>query len=472
MKRFELIFTFLQLPLDYLAIILAGFAAYGLRFSNIVTSIRPVIFNLSWNKYWPLVLVVGVGWLVIFALNGLYKIDPNRKFASDISRIFMACSTGFAAITIYVFFTLQKFDSRFLVLVSGVLAVVFVIIERMAIRGIKAILYHQGIGLRKLIIVGNEDISQIISDSFKQKKYLGYAVVGIFDHFNEETKKQIKNLHPDEILFTDPKASEEDALQAIDFANENHITFKYSADLFATISTNMAVYAVAGIPIIELRRARIGAWGRISKRLVDVFVSLILMVALSPIYLIIALSILIETGRPIIYKNERVGQRGKKFTALKFRSMYQKYCTGIQFESAGKTALTEEEKLIANQSVKNGPVYKIKDDPRVTKFGRIIRAWSLDELPQFWNIFKGEMSLVGPRPHQPREVEKYEKWHKVVMVAKPGLTGMAQVSGRSNLTFDEEVKLDTFYIENWSLLLDLIILIKTPFVVIKRKGAW
>lgn len=472
MKRFELIFTFLQLPLDYLAIILAGFAAYGLRFSNIITSIRPVIFNLGWNKYWPLVLMVGIGWLIIFALNGLYKIDPNRKFAADISRIFMACSTGFAAITIYVFFTLQKFDSRFLVLVSGVLAIIFVILERMTVRGIKAILYHQGIGLRKLVIVGNENISQIIADSFKQKKYLGYLVVGIFDHFNEETKKQIKNLHPDEILFTDPKASEEDALRAVDFANENHLTFKYSADLFATISTNMTVYAVAGIPIIELRRARIGAWGRIIKRLLDILISIILMVLLSPIYLIIAIGILIETGRPIIYKNERVGQKGKKFTTLKFRSMYQKYCTGPQFDSVNKKALTEEKKLISNQNVKDGPVYKIKDDPRVTKFGRIIRAWSLDELPQFWNILKGQMSLVGPRPHQPREVAKYEKWHKVVMVAKPGLTGMAQVSGRSNLTFDEEVKLDTFYIENWSWLLDLIILIKTPFVVIKRKGAW
>jgi exopolysaccharide biosynthesis polyprenyl glycosylphosphotransferase len=472
MKRFELVFTFLQLPLDYLAIILAGFAAYSLRFSNIITSIRPVVFNLGWEKYWPLVLMVGVGWLIIFALNGLYKVDPNRKFATDLSRIFMACSTGFAAITIYVFFTLQKFDSRFLVLMSGILAIIFVIIERMTVRGIKAILYHYGIGQRILIIIGNENISRIISESFKQKKYLGYSVVGVFSHFNEEIKKQIKDLRSDEILFTDPKASEEEALQAVDFANENHLTFKYSADLFATISTNMAVYTVAGIPVIELRRTRIGAWGRISKRLLDILLSLFLIIFLSPIYLIIALVILIETGRPIIYKNERLGQKGKKFTALKFRSMYQKYCTGEQFNSQNQEALTEEEKLITNQNIKDGPVYKIKDDPRVTKFGSFIRTWSLDELPQFWNIFKGEMSLVGPRPHQPREIAKYQKWHKIVMVAKPGLTGMAQVSGRSNLTFDEEVKLDTFYIENWSLLLDLIILIKTPFVVIKRKGAW
>lgn len=472
MKRFELIFTFLQLPLDYLAIIAAGFAAYSLRFSDIITSIRPVIFDLGWNKYWPLVITVSIGWLIIFALNGLYKINPNRKFASDISRIFMACSTGFAAITIYVFFTLQKFDSRFLVLTSWILAIIFVILERMAMRGLKALLHNQGFGLRRLIIVGDENISQIISETLQQKKYLGYSVIGIFNNFDDNIKKQIKTLQPDEILLTNPKASEEEALRAVDFANENHITFKYSADLFSTISTNMAVYTIAGIPIIELRRARIGAWGRITKRFLDIILSIIFLIILSPIFLIIALGILIETGRPIIYKNERVGQRGKKFTAFKFRSMYQRYCTGEQFGSENKTALEKEKELIQQKNIKDGPVYKIKNDPRVTKLGKFIRTWSFDEIPQFWNILKGEMSLVGPRPHQPREVAKYEKWHKVVMVAKPGLTGMAQVSGRSNLSFDEEVKLDTFYIENWSLLLDLIILIKTPFIVIKRKGAW
>jgi len=471
MKRFELSFTFLQLPLDYLTLVAAGFIAYSLRFSDTVTAIRPIFFNLPWNKYWPLVLVVSLGWVLIFALNGLYRVDPNRKFASDISRIFMACATGFAAITIYVFFTLQKFDSRFLVLASWILALIFVIIERMLIRGLKAWLYHLGFGLRKLIIIGNENIAQIIKDGLTQKKYLGYKIIGIYPNFSEENQKQIKNLRPDELLFADPKASEDDAVRAVDFANENHITFKYSADLFATISTNMAVYTVAGIPIVELRRARMGAWGRIAKRLVDIIFGLIFLIIFSPIYLIVSLIILFETGQPIIYHNERVGQRGKKFMAYKFRSMYQKYCVGQQFEN-GEEALKNEEKLIAKQNSKAGPVYKIKDDPRVTKFGHFIRTWSLDELPQFWNVVKGQMSLVGPRPHQPREVANYEKWHKIVMVAKPGLTGMAQVSGRSNLTFDEEVKLDTFYIENWTWLLDLIILIKTPFVVIKRKGAW
>jgi len=186
---------------------------------------------------------------------------------------------------------------------------------------------------------------------------------------------------------------------------------------------------------------------------------------------LISIIILIETGWPIFYKNERVGADGKKFFVYKFRSMFQKDCTGPQFGTAGETALKKEAQLIAEKSVKEGPVYKIANDPRVTRFGRFIRRWSIDELPQFWNVFIGNMSLVGPRPHQPREVEKYEKHHKIVLAIKPGITGMAQISGRSDLSFDDEVKLDAFYIENWSLLIDLIILIKTPFVVLSRKGA-
>jgi lipopolysaccharide/colanic/teichoic acid biosynthesis glycosyltransferase len=188
--------------------------------------------------------------------------------------------------------------------------------------------------------------------------------------------------------------------------------------------------------------------------------------------LLTAICIMIETGWPIIYKNERVGQNGQKFFTYKFRSLYQKYCTGKQFGAEGEKALVTEEELIQKQNAKEGPIYKIKDDPRITPFGKFIRKWSLDELPQFFNVLKNEMSLVGPRPHQPREVEKYQKQHKIVLTIKPGVTGMAQISGRSNLNFEEEIRLDTFYIEHWSIILDIIILIKTPFAVIKNKGAW
>jgi lipopolysaccharide/colanic/teichoic acid biosynthesis glycosyltransferase len=137
-----------------------------------------------------------------------------------------------------------------------------------------------------------------------------------------------------------------------------------------------------------------------------------------------------------------------------------------------REALAFEQELIRNKSLKGGPVYKINGDPRVTPFGKFIRKYSIDELPQLLNVLAGTMSLVGPRPHQPREVERYLPHHRKVHNVRPGMTGMAQTSGRSDLDFEDEVRLDTFYIENWSPLLDLKILLKTPFAVLLRKGAY
>ena len=471
MKRFELFFTFLQLPIDYLMIVLAGFSAYSLRYTEFIKSIRPIMFDLTWHTYWPIVLLVAGVWIIIFAFSGLYHADPNRRLLKDINRIFFACATGFAGITIYVFFTLQKFDSRFLVLMGWILAVVYVIFARAIIRGLKIFLYSRGFGLRKTVIIGAQNIALRLMENINNQPMLGYKLVGNFETFNEGIANKIKTLKPDDIIFADPKANQEEALSAIDFANENHLSFKYSADLLDTITSNISLSTIDDIPIIELRRTRLNVWGRIFKRILDIVGSLILIIIFSPIYLIVSLIIFIETGRPIIYKNERVGQKGILFFTYKFRSMYQKYCTGAQFGSQGQEALEKEEELIKELNTKTGPVYKINNDPRVTPFGRFIRRWSLAEFPQFFNVFIGNMRLVGPRPHQPREVEKYKKHHKIVLAIKPGITGLAQISGRSDLSFEDEIKLDTFYIENWRLLLDLIILIKTPFVVLSRKGA-
>lgn len=474
MKRFELTFAFLQLPLDYLLLVLAGFTAYSLRFAEFITRIRPVYFkfNLPWHTYWPLVLIVATAWIIIFALNGLYHTNPNRKLTKDLNLIFFACSTGFAGIALYTFFTLQKFDSRFLVLASWILAILYISFGRIFMKLAKMILYRLGLGLRRVVIIGQNHIGEEISNFLQNNKRLGYKLVNQFAVFNDSVAEKIKHSKIDEIIFTDSKATEEQALQAINFANDHHLAFKYSADLFSTISTSMTVTTLAGVPIIELRRTRLMGWGKIVKRLFDIFGSILLIIITSPLMILTALCTLIETGWPIIYKNERVGQNGHKFFTYKFRSLYKKYCTGRQFGEAGDKALHVEAELIEKQNSKDGPVYKIKDDPRITPFGRFIRKWSIDELPQFFNVLKGEMSLVGPRPHQPREVEKYQRHHRTVLAIKPGITGMAQISGRSNLNFEEEVRLDTFYLEHWNLLLDIIILLKTPFAVIKSKGAW
>lgn len=470
MKKLELIFAFIQLPLDYILVVLAGFTAYSLRFTPFTKSIRPVLFNLPWEAYWPLVLITALGWVAIFALSGLYNTSPYRRLAEDLTGVILACSTGFAAITIYVFFTLQKFDSRFLVLAGWVLSILYVCVGRIAVSGLKRLIYRLGFGLRNTVIIGKEIATQI-KDVLDSRPVLGYKVATIFPHFNLESREYLLHNRPDEIIFTNPKAHGTEALEAIDFAKEHHIAFKYSADLFSTISTNMAVSTIGGIPIIELRLTRLTGWSRIIKRLVDIIISLFLIIIFSPVLLLLYILVVVETGWPVIYKNERVGQEGKHFLAFKFRSMHQRFSTGTQFGKQGDIALAEEQKLIAKQSIKNGPIYKIKDDPRITPIGRFLRRWSLDELPQFFNVLIGDMSLVGPRPHQPREVQGYKQQHKIVLAIKPGITGLSQISGRSHLSYEEEINLDTFYIENWSLYMDLIILIKTPFIVLTRKGS-
>ena len=172
--------------------------------------------------------------------------------------------------------------------------------------------------------------------------------------------------------------------------------------------------------------------------------------------------------KPTCIKNERVRKNGR-FKLFKFRSMIYQYCVGEEYGS--KQALDMEQQLIREKNTKIGPVYKIGDDPRLTKVGKFIRRWSIDELPQLFNVLKGDMSLVGPRPHQPREVDKYERHHKKVLTVKPGITGLAQISGRSDLSFEDEVKLDSYYIENWSLWFDISILLRTPLAVIKGRKA-
>jgi len=260
---------------------------------------------------------------------------------------------------------------------------------------------------------------------------------------------------------------ERERMELINFAEEYHLIFKYSPDVFGAHTTNVNVETLAGIPMVEIKRTPLDGWGKVFKRLMDIFVSLIGLALVAPLMLVIAILIKLDSPGPVIYKNTRVSRYGI-FKTYKFRSMFVEYSTGEEY--GGKKAMAYERELIAKLSERQGPLYKVLRDPRRTRVGRWLERTSLDELPQLLNVLIGNMSLVGPRPHQPREVEKYERHHKKVLEIKPGLTGLAQISGRSDLDFEEEVRLDTFYIENWSLLLDLIIILKTPLAIIKRRG--
>lgn len=474
-RRIDLTFTALLLPLDVLALFAAGLGAYTLRFSRFVTEVLPVLQNVPFGEYLRTVtLFVGV-WIALFVLAGLYSTRP-RKAWSEFGRIVLACTAGTMILIATVFFRREIATSRFIVLAIWGFSIIFVMLERFFLRAIRHLLLRARIGHKRLVLIGISKAADGILREYQTKPILGYTVIKQFATWNEDTRHAIDKLRKqvgvDVILLAEPTLPKDKALELIAYTEERHITFNYLADLFAAAFTNIDVSTGAGVPIIEVKRTSLDGWGRIAKRAFDMVFSAILLVITSPLTLLSMLLIVIEDGRPIIFQNIRVGERGAHFRLYKLRSMYRKFSIGPQFDHENRKNLKFEKQLITQKSIKGGPVYKIADDPRITRVGRFVRRWSIDELPNFWNVLKGDMSLVGPRPHQPREVEKYLPHHRRVLGIRPGITGLAQISGRSDLEFEDEVRLDTWYIENWSLWLDIYIALKTPFAVIYRKGAY
>lgn len=473
MKKSELFFSFLLVPLDFLMIILAGISAYNIRFSEFTRELRPVIFNLPFNSYLQAVVLIALLWLIIFAFAGLYNIKSARKLVKEIYRVVLACSTGLMLIVILIFFRRELFDSRFIVLAAWLLAIIYISLSRSLVRFTQRLLFNYGIGVHKVVLVGSSKTTDSLIKVFSERKDSGFEVVKRLRDFNIETGQEmeefLKTKEFDEIIQADPNLSKAEVLRMYDFADEHHLTFKYAADLLGTKVLKTEVTEIAGIPIVEIKKTPLDGWGRIAKRIFDVLVSGILIIILSPILAITAALVKLDSRGPVFFSRRedgspvfRVGQGGKLFTYFKFRSMIQ----------GAHSLRSNAEFLAQNVNLRSdGPMMKFKDDPRVTRFGRFIRRWSIDELSELFLVFKGDMSLVGPRPHLPEEVAKYENRHKKVLTIKPGITGMAQIAGRSDLSFEDEVKLDTYYIENWSLLLDLAILLRTPLAVVRGRQA-
>ncbi len=470
MKRSELFFSFLLVPLDFLMIVLAGVSAYWIRFAEFTTGIRPVIFNLPFGGYLKVVIIIALLWLVIFAFAGLYNIKDARKLAKEIYRVILACSTGLMVIVILIFVRRELFDSRFIVLAAWVLAILYIGLSRFFVRLIQRSLFKHGVGVHKTVLVGNSQTTDNLMRYFSANSDCGVEVVKRLRNFNledsQELEEFLKTKEVDEIIQSDPNLSKAEVLRLYDFSDENHLTFKYAADLLGAKVLKTEVAETAGIPIVEVKKTPLDGWGRIAKRIFDIIGSIFLIILTSPFILFSVLLIKIDSHGPVFFSRRddgsplfRVGQGGKLFRYFKFRSMVP-----------GTDSMRYNE--LSDKNIRGeGPMVKIKDDPRITRVGKLIRRWSIDELPELFLVLKGDMSLVGPRPHLPEEVAKYEHHHKKVLTIKPGVSGMAQISGRGDLSFEEEVKLDTYYIENWSLALDLSILIRTPFAVIKGRKA-
>ena len=463
MKKSELIFSALLVPMDFLMFLLAGMSAYFLRVNPMVAKLRPVLFtlNLPFERYFILILAVSFLGIIIFAISGLYNISAQKRLFKEFFQIVVAVSATILAIIIYVFFSRGLFESRFIVLVAWILAIIFISLGRFFVKKLQRYMVGKyDVGVHNIVVIGEDKMSRKIMKEIGRHPDLGYRIIKHFYDFkSEEIKSFINKSQPqiDEVIIASPNYERNDILEILDFCEEQRIGFKFVPNLFQAHTINVEMNTFDGVPLIEIKRTPLDGWGKITKRFVDIMGSAIGLILLSPVFLIIGIIIKFDSDGPILVQLKRISQR-HEFGLYKFRSM-------IKNAEELKKDLTEYNER------KDGPLFKIKNDPRVTKVGRILRKTRIDELPQLINVLRGELSLIGPRPHQPDEISRYEKHHKKVLLIKPGMTGMAQISGSSDLPFEEEVKLDTYYIENWSPKKDIYILLKTLIFLFKDKSA-
>ena len=474
MKRLDLFFLGILVPLDYCALIAAALSSYVLRFGPF-SQYLATSQTVSMSNYMASAGIFSFVFLFIFAAAGLYAPRIRRRLAGEFPRIVLATSTGIAIVIVAIFFQREYFASRFIVLAAWGFAIVYVFAARGIVRAARYFLARSGVGITRIAMVGKSSSSEAIERAYATQYRWTTKIVAHFPRWDEQTKNDLRAMHErglvDGILLADPGMARNDIASIQSFCDDHHFIFRYVADLLGTERASIETVMLGAVPVIDVKRTPLEGWGAIAKRAIDVVISLILIAILSPVLLIVAVAVKLNSKGPIIFKNERVGEHGKLFNTFKFRSMYAEHSVGKQFGNQ-EEALRLEEKLIKEQSIKTGPLYKIKNDPRVTAVGRFIRAASIDELPQLFNVLFGSMSHVGPRPHQPREVAKYLPSQKRVLAIKPGITGLAQISGRSDIPFEDEVRLDNFYIEHWSPYLDFIIFIKTPAAVFSKKGTY
>ncbi|MBI3495235.1 sugar transferase [Candidatus Berkelbacteria bacterium] len=450
MKRSELFFSFLLVPVDAIAVLGAFSIAYWLR------AHQEVVYIWQFSDYFRFIFSIVPFWILIFALEGLYAIKNTRRGFDEAAGILLGVSSGIMLFLAYIFLSRTEFFSRLIVIYAWVLSFLLVGLGRLLIRTVQKRLLHYGIGLHRVLVIGKEDSAKHIIQAIGAGMEPGFEVVKIVSSIKQLNLDRLMRETPfDEIIVATSRLAERTVVAIVEFCHQHDLVFRLVPSAFRVQTSHVDVAMLGQTPMLEFRRTPLEGWGKIIKRIIDIIGGFIALIIFAPLMLIVAIIIkIVSPGGPILFHQRRVGV-GKLFTFYKFRTMMP-------------GAELEHDKLIQ----KHGNMFKLKEDPRVFPFGSFLRKTSIDELPQLFNVLKGEMSLVGPRPPMQEEVRFYNSWHRQRLGIKPGITGLWQVSGRSEINFDEWVRLDLYYIEHWSLWLDLQILLKTVWVVIAGKGAY
>jgi exopolysaccharide biosynthesis polyprenyl glycosylphosphotransferase len=454
----------------FLAFFLAYFARYVLGVGGEVAGENFV----EYADYGPVQVALVALTLACFQIRGLYKLARGTAWFDEVVAVAAGAFYGVGLLFAVVSLVRYPANSRLTFIYAYLLIVLLVALVRSLARIFRALARRRGLGIARVLVVGDSSAGRMIMQGIVGQPHLGYQIAGFVDLATGPNFGRFKRLGTvadlptvcathdiDEVIIALPAVYHREILVIRDHCQRDGLAFKLVPDLFELSLNRVEPDAINGIPLLSIKpTTAIQGWNRLLKRTLDVVGAAYCLLALAPIWGIIALCVRLDSPGPILFRQERVGRSGAKFICLKFRSMR---------EDADRPAVIQE--LLA-QNEASGPIFKMVNDPRMTRVGRFLRRWSLDEIPQFWNVIRGDMSLVGPRPPLPREVAQYEPWQLRRLEAAPGLTGLWQVSGRSELSFDEMVMLDLYYLDNWSLGLDLRILLRTAWTLLRPSGAY
>ena len=461
---------------DFIVLLGAFTIAYILR---VQYDPRPLLSEVYAYDYLVSFLLIVPIWIVIFAALGLYQSNVYNRRLAEWSKIAIGSFIGILVVIGWEYVSEEHiFPARLVAAYALVASFLLILFEREVLRIARSLMFYFGRGISNVLIIGDSAATRDIADNLAETHKSGYRIVAIagpkkvipsglnVQHFTsvDRALKQVKQLGITTIIQTDLYDSAERNHLILGTAQVNHISYNFIPGEPEFYTGKNTVDVFLGYPMISVSQTPLIGWGAIAKQIFDYITSFLLIILLSPVFIALILCQKIANPGPVFYISKRLSRFSEPIGLIKFRSMSAKYGkkdAAEEFREMGREDLAKEYE-------KNR---KVENDPRVTKFGHFLRVTSLDELPQLFNVLKGDLSLVGPRPILPQEVKFSPGRTALLHSVKSGMTGLWQVSGRSNLSFEERIELEVFYAQNWSFWLDIKILFKTAAIVFTKRGA-